>query len=301
MIWIQPPGTADDGPPLPRRLPRHRRRLLLPRRRERGRRADPGAASGRRLELRGRHRRRAVAARRGTTRSGKHGWRLEEFQHYWGNATFDDAGTAEAARLLLRLYVEKRDPKYRPALDKAIQFVLDSQYPIGGWPQRYPLRHEFAKPGKPDYTSLPHLQRRRRRREHRVPAAVLPGAGRRPGPRRGAPRHGRVPGHPAGPAAGRLGAAVHARAEAGRRAHLRADGAGHPHHRRQRRAAAALLPADRRPQVPGADSRRPRLARLGEALARGGDDRRRRPHPSRPSSRSAPTRRSTSTAPARTS
>jgi PelA/Pel-15E family pectate lyase len=86
---------------------------------------------------------------------GKHGWRLEEFQHYWGNATFDDAGTAEAARFLLRLYIEKRDPKYRPALDKAIQFVLDSQYPNGTWPQRYPLRYEFAKPGKPDYTSFP--------------------------------------------------------------------------------------------------------------------------------------------------
>jgi PelA/Pel-15E family pectate lyase len=86
---------------------------------------------------------------------GKHGWRLEEFQHYWGNATFDDAGTAESARLLLRLYLEKRDPKYRPALDKAIGFVLDSQYPNGTWPQRFPLRHEFAKPGKPDYTSFP--------------------------------------------------------------------------------------------------------------------------------------------------
>jgi PelA/Pel-15E family pectate lyase len=85
---------------------------------------------------------------------GKNGWRLEEFQHYWGNATFDDAGTAESAKLLLRLYVEKRDPKYKPALDKALQFVLDSQYPIGAWPQRYPLQHEFAKNGKPDYTSF---------------------------------------------------------------------------------------------------------------------------------------------------
>jgi hypothetical protein len=27
---------------------------------------------------------------------GKNAWRLEEFQHYWGNATFDDNGTAEA-------------------------------------------------------------------------------------------------------------------------------------------------------------------------------------------------------------
>ena len=27
---------------------------------------------------------------------GKNGWRLEEFHHYYGNATFDDGGTAEA-------------------------------------------------------------------------------------------------------------------------------------------------------------------------------------------------------------
>jgi PelA/Pel-15E family pectate lyase len=84
---------------------------------------------------------------------GKNGWRLEEFQHYWGNATFDDAGTAESSKFLLRLYAEKRDPKYKPALDKAIQFVIDSQYPIGGWPQRYPLQHEFSHHGLPDYTS----------------------------------------------------------------------------------------------------------------------------------------------------
>jgi hypothetical protein len=84
---------------------------------------------------------------------GKNGWRLEEFQHYWGNATFDDAGTMDSAKLLLRLYVEKRDPKYKPALDKAIQFVLDSQYPIGAWPQRYPHVDGGSLHGLPDYTS----------------------------------------------------------------------------------------------------------------------------------------------------
>jgi PelA/Pel-15E family pectate lyase len=84
---------------------------------------------------------------------GRNGWRLEEFQHYWGNATFDDAGTAESGKLLLRLYVEKRDPTYKPALERAIQFVLDSQYPIGVWPQRFPLQYEFSHHGLPDYTS----------------------------------------------------------------------------------------------------------------------------------------------------
>lgn len=84
---------------------------------------------------------------------GRNGWRLEEFQHYYGNATFDDAGTSEAAQLLLRLYVEKRDPRYRPPLERAIAFVLDSQYPVGGWPQRFPLRYDFSHHGRPDYTS----------------------------------------------------------------------------------------------------------------------------------------------------
>jgi PelA/Pel-15E family pectate lyase len=84
---------------------------------------------------------------------GRNAWRLEEFQHYYGNATFDDQVTTDAAKFLLRLYLEKLDSRYKLPLDKAIQFVLDSQYPIGGWPQRYPLRYEFSKPGHPDYTS----------------------------------------------------------------------------------------------------------------------------------------------------
>ncbi|WP_205412257.1 pectate lyase [Sphingomonas crusticola] len=84
---------------------------------------------------------------------GSNAWRMEEFQHYWGNATFDDDGTSEAMQFLLRLYVEKRDPKYRPAVDKAIRFVLASQYANGGWPQRWPLKHEFVHHGLADYTS----------------------------------------------------------------------------------------------------------------------------------------------------
>ena len=85
---------------------------------------------------------------------GKNGWRLEEFQHYYGNNTFDDDVTSDAARFLLRLYLEKLDPKYKPALDKAINFILKSQYVNGGWPQRYPLKYDFNKAGHPDYSSF---------------------------------------------------------------------------------------------------------------------------------------------------
>lgn len=78
---------------------------------------------------------------------GRNAWRMEEFQHSGDNGTFDDAGTAEAMQLLLRMYLEKRDPKFKPALDKAIGFVLESQYPNGGWPQRWPHDPKYPEYG----------------------------------------------------------------------------------------------------------------------------------------------------------
>jgi hypothetical protein len=47
---------------------------------------------------------------------GKNGWRLEEFHHYYDNATFDDAGTSEASQFLLRLYLERRSSRLRAPL-----------------------------------------------------------------------------------------------------------------------------------------------------------------------------------------
>jgi hypothetical protein len=83
---------------------------------------------------------------------GRNAWRMEEFQRYYGNATFDDAGTAEASQLMLRMYMERRERKYRAPLERALAFVLDSQYPNGGWPQRYPRVADGGLHGRPDYT-----------------------------------------------------------------------------------------------------------------------------------------------------
>jgi PelA/Pel-15E family pectate lyase len=86
---------------------------------------------------------------------GRNGWRLEEFQHYYGNATYDDVTTISVARFILRIYLEKHDARYKASLDHVIQFVLDSQYPVGGWPQRFPpARETFSKDGLPDYTGF---------------------------------------------------------------------------------------------------------------------------------------------------
>ncbi|MFV3128474.1 pectate lyase [Niveispirillum sp. KHB5.9] len=83
---------------------------------------------------------------------GKNAWRMEEFHHYYGNGTFDDAGTAEATQFLLRLYLEKKDKGIRKALDNALGFILKAQYPNGGWPQRFPLVKDGGVHGRPDYT-----------------------------------------------------------------------------------------------------------------------------------------------------
>lgn len=80
---------------------------------------------------------------------GRNAWRMEEFHYYADNATFDDLGTIEASQFLLRMYFEKRDRRYRGPLDKAIAFVLDSEIPGGGWPQRWP-----ADPRYPAYQSF---------------------------------------------------------------------------------------------------------------------------------------------------
>ncbi|MDO8837086.1 MAG: pectate lyase [Vicinamibacterales bacterium] len=153
MIWVQPPGTTSMGHLF---LDAHRATGApeFLRAAEKAARAIiwgqlPGGGWNYIVDFAGD---RSLKAWYGTI--GKNGWRLEEFQHYYGNATFDDDVTSDAAKFLLRMYLETLDPQYKPALDKAINFVLESQYPNGGWPQRYPLKFDFSHHGKPDYTSF---------------------------------------------------------------------------------------------------------------------------------------------------
>lgn len=54
---------------------------------------------------------------------------------------------------MLRMFLEKKDERFGAALEKAIRFVLDSQYDNGGWPQRFPFVDDAPQlHGKPDYT-----------------------------------------------------------------------------------------------------------------------------------------------------
>ena len=78
----------------------------------------------------------------------------EEYRHYYGNATFDDRVTLDAAMFLLRFYRTTHEAAYREPVLKALDFVLLAQFKNGAWPQRFPLRDEYAHDGLPDYTSF---------------------------------------------------------------------------------------------------------------------------------------------------
>ena len=151
MVWVQPPGTATMG------------HLFLDAYHATG---DPlyyrAAAAAADALIRGQHRNGGWNyfidfagprdAQNWYATVGANAWRLEEFQHYTDNATFDDAGTSESMQLLLRMYLERHEAKYRAPLERAIQFVLSSQYPIGGWPQRWP--HDDRWPAYGDYITF---------------------------------------------------------------------------------------------------------------------------------------------------
>lgn len=96
----------------------------------------------------------AASERRWFETIGRNAWGMGEHGHYYGNATFDDDVTASALNFLMRIYLEKSDPQFKPALDRAIGLVLESQYPVGGWPQRWPLMYDHPDPdGTPDYSA----------------------------------------------------------------------------------------------------------------------------------------------------
>jgi PelA/Pel-15E family pectate lyase len=84
---------------------------------------------------------------------GSQCWGWEEFYYNCGNATFDDSVTTGVIRFLMDLTEIEPDPKYREALEKGLGFVLKSQYPDGGWPQRYPICSDDEDVPHPNYTA----------------------------------------------------------------------------------------------------------------------------------------------------
>ena len=61
------------------------------------------------------------------------------------SSTFDNGATYTEMRLLARAYNATRDEKYRQSFERGLKFIFDSQYPNGGWPQRFPLQNNYGR------------------------------------------------------------------------------------------------------------------------------------------------------------
>lgn len=61
------------------------------------------------------------------------------------NTTFDNATTYTHIYYLAQVYNASKIEKYKEASLKGIQFILNAQYPNGGWPQYYPLEKNYSR------------------------------------------------------------------------------------------------------------------------------------------------------------
>ena len=55
-------------------------------------------------------------------------------------ATFDNGATLLEMKFLAKMYHKVKDGRYKKAIIKGFDYILEAQYDNGGWPQFYPLR-----------------------------------------------------------------------------------------------------------------------------------------------------------------
>ncbi len=68
---------------------------------------------------------------------------LVEKQKPEAHTTIDNDATYTQMQYLARIYSAKKEEKYRAAFDRGLSYLLEAQYPNGGWPQFYPLRNGY--------------------------------------------------------------------------------------------------------------------------------------------------------------
>ncbi|MGD1277631.1 MAG: pectate lyase [Tepidisphaeraceae bacterium] len=95
-------------------------------------------------------------------------------------STFDNNATHSEMRILARAYRVLGEEACRQAFERGLAYIFESQYPNGGWPQRFPLQNNYGRritfnddamtgvmallkdvaDGKPDFAFVPEDQRR---------------------------------------------------------------------------------------------------------------------------------------------
>ena len=59
--------------------------------------------------------------------------------------TFDNGATTGELRFLARAFRATNEPRYKQTFLKGLSHILEAQYPIGGWPQFYPLSKGYHR------------------------------------------------------------------------------------------------------------------------------------------------------------
>jgi PelA/Pel-15E family pectate lyase len=61
------------------------------------------------------------------------------------NTTFDNSTTFTHIEYLARVYTFTKIERYRDACLRGIKFIINAQYPNGGWPQYFPLENNYSR------------------------------------------------------------------------------------------------------------------------------------------------------------
>ncbi|MFO7658194.1 MAG: pectate lyase [Bacteroidales bacterium] len=59
-------------------------------------------------------------------------------------ATFDNGATITELEFLAKIYSQIKDGRYKQAFEKGLEYIFDSQYENGGWPQFYPYKGGYS-------------------------------------------------------------------------------------------------------------------------------------------------------------
>ena len=59
--------------------------------------------------------------------------------------TYDNSATTDEIRFLARVYDATHEKKYADAVERGFHYVLEGQYPTGGWPQFYPPDKQYHR------------------------------------------------------------------------------------------------------------------------------------------------------------
>jgi PelA/Pel-15E family pectate lyase len=73
------------------------------------------------------------------------GPRAEEVERWHTVSTIDNGATYSEMRILAHAYRLWQKAEHRDAFDRGLRFLLSTQYPNGGFPQRFPLQDNYGR------------------------------------------------------------------------------------------------------------------------------------------------------------